>query len=185
MARLHNATGRSTASFDTPRDTDGHRPPEGSSWAWATEEMLSSPAWRAMNLPARRVLDRIILEYLNHNRKENGNLIVTFSDFQRFGIRRASVAKAISDLVALGWIDVISRGGSAIAEFRNPSIYSLTWVSRKDRSPRTNRWKRIQSDHDARRAIMTTGDQARKRKSRAQKRTSKGAVLNPIPDAQV
>jgi hypothetical protein len=123
-----------------------------------------------MSPTARRVLDRLVIEYLSHGRRENGNIIVTYSNFADFGIRRASVAKAIADLVVLGWLDVVSRGGAAYADYRNPSRYALTWLMRKDRSPATNRWKRHKSLGDARRALAGhDGSRELFRKSQAPK----------------
>jgi len=121
-----------------------------------------------MNLAARRVLDRIVLEYLVHGRKENGNLIVTYSDFKRFGVRRASIARAVNELDALGWIDVVERGGAAISDFRNPSRYAVTWVMRKDLTPASNRWRRIQNDRDARKALRDAARRPHKRPSQTQ-----------------
>jgi hypothetical protein len=48
--------------------------------------MRSSPAWLALPDNARRVLDRLELEHMQHGGAENGVLVVTFDDFERHGI---------------------------------------------------------------------------------------------------
>jgi hypothetical protein len=142
MPKSHDATGRTIKGWKSSRQARRNRPPEGSSWIWLTQEILESPAWRAMRFAARKIVDRLIIEHLAHAGTENGNLIATYSDFQQYGLRRrSSIAPAIIEAETIGFIDVIERGGSAYAEFRNPSRYGLAWVDRKDGSPPTNRWK--------------------------------------------
>jgi hypothetical protein len=65
-------------------------------------EMLESAAWASLTFAARRILDRLEIEHANHGGKENGNLPCTYDDFERFGVRRASVAAGIRLLVAGG-----------------------------------------------------------------------------------
>ncbi len=69
-------------------------------------EMLESDAWAALPLAARRVLDRLEVEQANHGGKENGNLICTYGDFERFGIRRPSISAAIRLLEGVGLLEV-------------------------------------------------------------------------------
>ena len=49
-------------------------------------EMLRSPAYRALSLSARRILDRIEIEFANHGGRDNGKLPVTYQNFKDFGI---------------------------------------------------------------------------------------------------
>src|SRR5829696_1304072 len=51
-------------------------------------ELRTSPAWRALPDNARRVLDRLELEHMQHAGGRNGTLICTFDDFAKNGIRR-------------------------------------------------------------------------------------------------
>ena len=39
------------------------------------KQMVESPAWRALSLAARKALDRIEIEHMNHGGAENGKLI--------------------------------------------------------------------------------------------------------------
>jgi hypothetical protein len=158
VPKIHDATGRSIKGWKTSRQARRNRPPEGESWVWLTQEMLESPAWRAMRFAARKIVDRVIIEHLAHAGTENGNLITTYTDFQHFGLRRrSSIAPAIIEAETLGFIDVIERGGSAYAELRNPSRYALAWLGRKDGTPPTNRWKAFDTVADAHKAVRTAG----------------------------
>jgi hypothetical protein len=47
-------------------------------------EMLESPAYRALSLSARRVLDRIEIELAHHGGRDNGGLPVTYHDFEAY-----------------------------------------------------------------------------------------------------
>ncbi len=104
--------------------------------------MIESDAWRALTLPARRVLDRLEIEHAHHGGMENGALICTFDDFARAGVRRQSVARAIRDLERLGFIEVTQRGRRAAGEFYLPSRYRLTYLHTKTGGP-TDEWRRV------------------------------------------
>jgi hypothetical protein len=73
MAKSHNATGRSVKGWKPSREAKRARPPEGSSWIWLTLDMLESPAWRAMRLAARKIVDRLIIEHLTHAGKKTAS----------------------------------------------------------------------------------------------------------------
>jgi len=81
-----------------------------------TEPMLDSPALRVLSLGALRVLFRISLEHLRHNRQNNGNLLVTYEDFVAYGLHRHAVAPAIRELRKLGFIAITRQGGGGNAE---------------------------------------------------------------------
>jgi hypothetical protein len=124
-------------------------PPADEPFVWFTLEMLNSPAWRAMPLCARQVVERVASEHMTHGGNENGKLPITHRDFERYGIRRKSVPYAVAVAVALGWIDVVEQGHRGVAGKRRAAHYALTWVDRWDGSPRTNRWKGIKTDEEA------------------------------------
>lgn len=144
---------RAASGWKSSDQAKHNKPPEGKSWIWMTREMHESPAWLAMPLAARKIIDRLIVEHLAHAGTENGNLISTYSDFEKFEIRRMSIRPAIIAAEVLGFIDVVKRGGSAYAEMRNPSIYSLAWLYRKDGTPPADRWKTFKTVADARKAV--------------------------------
>jgi hypothetical protein len=68
-----------------------NRPPPDGPWVWLTREMIESEAWGPLSLAARRVIDRIMIEHMAHSRTENGNLVVTYRDLKKFGLRRSSL----------------------------------------------------------------------------------------------
>lgn len=103
----HRAMSRKRASY---RSRDIGRPPKDQLWAWYSVDMMRSDAWRDMSINARRVLDLLEIEHLNHGGYENGNLVITYNHFVAGGIRRASIFATIAELERLGWIEV-SRGG--------------------------------------------------------------------------
>src|SRR5580692_2519204 len=85
-------------------------------WVAITRAMLESAARRALSLAARRVLERIEVEHLAHGGCENGKLPVTFKNFEDWGIRPDSIASAIREVVALGFVEVTRRGYGGTAQ---------------------------------------------------------------------
>ncbi|MDB5596251.1 MAG: hypothetical protein JWM36_3212 [Hyphomicrobiales bacterium] len=118
-------------------------------------EMRESVAWWALPNDARRVLDRLEIEHMRHGGSENGSLICTYSDFAKTGIRRASVALAIRQCVALGFLKIAKQGARSRAEFRAPSLYLLTYVNGGGKSPPpTDEWRRLASEEAAALALV-------------------------------
>lgn len=104
-------------------------------------DLLESFAWASLSLAARRCLDRLEIEHAHHGAKENGNLPCTYGDFERFGVRRKSIAPAIRELVAAGLIEITHKGRGGNAEFRQPSRYRLTYLHTRTGAP-TDEWRR-------------------------------------------
>lgn len=132
------------------RFTRLNRPPESSSWAWMTAEMLESPAWRALPPRSLKVIMRVVLEHLKHGGMKNGKLPVTYSDFEQHGVRRRSMFEAIHVAIALGFLDCTEIGKWAGDDARRPSLYGLTWLLPSDRMAASNRWTRIETTQEAR-----------------------------------
>ena len=65
---------------------------------------------------------------MDHGGAENGKLPVTYSDFEKWGVRADSIAGAIRALEALGLIDITRHGYAGAAEKRAPSLYRLTYL---------------------------------------------------------
>jgi hypothetical protein len=103
--------------------------------------MLESEAWCSLSLTARRVLDRVMIEHMAHAGSENGNLVVTYDDFVRFGIRRNSLKSAITQTVTKGWLIITEKGRPSVGPDRWPTRYALGWLPRFDGTPALNRWK--------------------------------------------
>lgn len=129
--------------------------------------MIESDAWAGLSLPARRILDRLEIEHAHHGGVENGNLICTYDDFARAGVRRQSVADALRELETIGFLEVIQRGRRAAGGFHAPSRYRLTYLHTKQSNP-TDEWRRF------------TAPNRRGLKSR-----KPGASLHPAPGAKM
>lgn len=165
--RRHNATGRSSGRLKQHSKSKLEGP-----FVAHTRELLASPVWGVLTLADRRVLDRLELEHMAHGGTENGNLKCTYSDFQQFGIRRASIAKALRRVEALGLIETIERGRIARGEFRFPAIYRVTYLG--GNIPATHEWKRFSTMDDVQRVLAKMDLKNKKR----------GAKVLPLPDAK-
>lgn len=130
-----------------------NRPTPGVPFIWLDQNMLMSDAWRVMSSAASLCLWRILLEHTAHGGQENGNLAVTYDDFEHYGVRRKSIKGALMELAALGWIDVVSPGRAGHGIGRSPGRYALTWLPTVDGAPGTNRWKAIATHSDATEAM--------------------------------
>jgi hypothetical protein len=117
----------------------------GGQFAPHTIEMLRSPAWCALSLSARRVLDRLEIELADHGGVDNGKLPVTYDDFCRYGIHRHAISPAIRETVALGFLVVTEQGRAGNAEFRKPNLFRLTYRHTRNMAP-TDEWRRISTD---------------------------------------
>lgn len=90
--------------------------------------MLESYAYRVLSLSARRLLDRIELENMYHGGAENGQLPVTYEDFENYGIDRGSIAPAMREAVALGFLEIREPGCAGNREHRSPNKFRLTYL---------------------------------------------------------
>jgi hypothetical protein len=115
-------------------------------------EMLESPAYRALSLSAHMVISRIEIELAHHGGNDNGQLPVTVDQFVEYGMHRSSVAPAIRETEALGFI-AVQRGRGGNADYRQPNKFYLTfsnWRGSKAEPP-SHDWKRIKSMEEAER----------------------------------
>jgi hypothetical protein len=74
-----------------------------------------------------------------HAGTANGRLIVTYTDFQKWGIRRESIPGAIEDAHKRGLI-YVGRGRRSYGSKRSPNTYGLGWLPHHDGTPAANRW---------------------------------------------
>jgi len=112
-------------------------------------EMLEAPAYRALSRSAHLVIARIEVELGHHGGNDNGRLPVTTDDFVSYGMHRASVAPAIREAEALGFIRVTERGHGGNAEHRSPNYFLLTFAYARKAQPPTHDWRKIKSDAEA------------------------------------
>jgi hypothetical protein len=114
-----------------------------------TIEMMLSPAWRVLTLAARRVLDRVSIEVRRHGGNQKDGVPVTYKDFEDYGIDHHSIAPAIREVVALGFVDIARPGRGGNADFRRPAMYRATFEYAVDCEP-SHRWRHITSVAEAR-----------------------------------
>jgi hypothetical protein len=114
-------------------------------------EMLESPAYRVLSRSGHMVLARIEIELGHHGGNDNGRLPVTTENFIEYGMHRTSVAPAIREAEALGFIRITERGHGGNAEYRSPNRFYLTYAHTNDskRRPPTDEWRRIKTLEEA------------------------------------
>jgi hypothetical protein len=136
--------------------------------------MLESPAWGALSITARRILDRLELEHLAHGGKENGKLVCTYDDFVKYGARRHSIKLAILQLRQLGFIEVTQWGRQAVGDGRVPSKYRLTYVPTVEPCYQaTHEWRRFKYDEQVWVALGKAENELHEGRRRAGKRRPK------------
>jgi hypothetical protein len=111
-------------------------------------DMLLSSAWAELSLSARRVLDRLEIEYCRSGGMKNGQLVCTHQNFREFGIHDHAVAPGIREAEALGFL-AIHRGRAGNGTYRTPSVYRLTYLPIPDAEP-SDEWRAIESAEQAR-----------------------------------
>ena len=123
-------------------------------WSARLIEMLESPAYRALSCSAHLVISRIEIELAHHDGNDNGRLPVTTANFVEYGMHRTSVAPAIREAEALGFIRVTERGRGGNAEYRAPNLFFLTFAHGRDcgKNPPTHDWRRIKTSKEAEQA---------------------------------
>ncbi len=121
--------------MNKPKHPNG--PPDGDRWAWLTQRMMVSDAWRVAggNINTRRFLDFLLVGFMEHSGKNNGNIKAPFDDLVQIGIGRRFISNSISLAEKVGLVEA-RRGGMRIA-----TSYALTWLPLPDGSPPTNQWQ--------------------------------------------
>ena len=116
-------------------------------WSARLIEMLESPAYRVLSQTGHMVISRIEIELGHHGGNDNGKLPVTVDQFVEYGMHRTSVAPAIREAEALGFIHVTERGRGGNAEYRSPNLFFLTFAHGRDSraQPPTHDWRRIKT----------------------------------------
>jgi hypothetical protein len=81
--------------------------------------------------------------------KANGKgLVVTYEQLRQWGIRKDTIAPAIREVCALGFVAVVEQGRGGNREYRKPSTYRLTYRWADDKPP-THEWRRFKDSEDA------------------------------------
>ncbi len=128
--------------------------------------MLRSPAYCALSLSARRVLDRLEIELADHGGTDNGKLPVTYQDFVRYGLHRQAIYPAIQELVALGFVEVTEQGVAGGTEYRKPNKFRITYrPSDGARGDGTHEWMKITEEEALLVAAMARSTKAPKKQN--------------------
>ena len=118
-------------------------------------EMLELPAYRALSMSAHMALSRIEIELAHHGGRPetNGRLIVTFKDFETYGIHRHAIAPALREAAELGFIEVTEKGCAGNAGYRRANMFRLTFrPCRATPGDGTHEWRRLKTLEEARKA---------------------------------
>jgi hypothetical protein len=120
-------------------------------------EMLESPAYRVLSASGHKVISRIEIELGHHGGNDNGRLPVTTNDFVEYGMHRTSVAPAIREAEALGFIRITERGRGGNAEYRTPNLFFLTYAQSRNsgKHPPTHDWRRFNTLQEAEEAAQS------------------------------
>jgi hypothetical protein len=96
--------------------------------------LLTSPAWRALSVNAKRFVEFLMIEHMRHGGQHNGRLLAPRRQLWDFGIGHHFVSEAIEEAERFGLVDCRRGFG------RHPSTYSLTWLPLGDGTPPSNRF---------------------------------------------
>lgn len=153
-ARRHDRKGRSTcqARKGVPKTRPSDCGVEH--WVWLPVELLMSPAYRALTLAARRILDLVMIEHNGQAGMANGELTLPHTVIEASGVRANSIAPAIRELEGAGLISVRRRGRIAGSPKNKSSLFRLTWLGCWDANgelaPPSHGWKGRTADDVAR-----------------------------------
>ncbi len=134
----HDATGRSSSKRHRSVKLKVNPPPD-QPWIWLATEIMGSPAWRALGINARQLIDRLIIEHRPHAGLENGQLKCTHADLIDYGLSKNKVKDAIDEARILGFVRVVQGGRYACG--RDPNLYRLTFYGDHEGAYPTNEWK--------------------------------------------
>jgi hypothetical protein len=111
-------------------------------------KMLKSPGYRVLSLSAHRALARLEIELYQHGGDDNGRLMVTYDQLVEYGIDRDSIAPAIRELAALGFIEITEQGRAGAGTWHEPNQFRLTF-RHVGRARPTHEWQRIETAEQA------------------------------------
>jgi hypothetical protein len=143
-----------------------------------TIEMLRAPAWSVLSLSARRLLDRIEIELASHGGKDNGQLPITYDDFENYGIERHSIGPAQREVEALGFVEII-LGVAGNADFRRSNMFRLTYRPAEGKRE-TNEWRKIKTEAEAKKIATKARTRYSAAKVRSHKFPSGGKSQIPV-----
>jgi hypothetical protein len=153
-------------------------PPKDERWLWFTKSMVNSAAFQELiqHKGALRVVLRVVIEYLEHDGQDNGRLIVTYDNFEEFGISAPMIPESIDIAEALRFL-IVHRGRKSKKDKRHPNRYGLTFYPIYEEFE-TNDWKRIQTRMEAEAIVERVKE--RRRAEAAKRRVSSPSIAPEV-----
>ena len=75
---------------------------------------------------------------------------MTYADFEGYGIERKSIAPALREVQALGFVRITERGRPSKSDFgRRPNYFELTYIHGARGEDPTHEWKRYETLEEA------------------------------------
>jgi hypothetical protein len=105
-------------------------PPQGSGIAWIPRPrgLLRSQVWASLGIYHLRMLAALECEHVDHGGKQNGSLVLTYSDGEKVGIPRRCFNQTLGWLRKVGLVELEHRGRYAGGALRDPNLYRLTYL---------------------------------------------------------
>ena len=151
---------------------------QGEAFVKLPRELLNSAAWRSLGINARRLLDFLSIEHMNHGGKANGKLLAPRRQLERFGIGSHFISSAIEECERTGLVDCRRGFG------RHPSLYALTWLPLGDGSEPSNRWRAYHPEIIAETGVVTAKQQSLNMTAKQQSFNDETAVTKPVATAK-
>jgi hypothetical protein len=118
--------------------------------------MYKSKVFRALSPWAQILLRCLEDKHLETGGKENGRLSVSYTDFEAWGIRRASIPDLLQEVIDFGFVKKIKKGWFS-PERKYKSEYLLTYVEDAYGNKPTDEWRNV--------VVAVTPKKRRKRKA--------------------
>ena len=106
----------------------------GDTFVPLTRTLLENPKYRALGINARRLIDFLALEHLQHGGAQNGYLLAPRRQLEHAGIGARHVSRAIAEVEKAGLVTVKRGTGKRL------STYALTWLPMGTAPIRTRRY---------------------------------------------
>jgi hypothetical protein len=128
-------------------------------------DMLESPAFDVLSRAALKIMVKLEVAHSHaigthemgsrgvakKGRSDaNGKIVCTYRALELCGVHKNVIAPAIRELVALGFLEVTHKGAGGNADFRDPTLYRLTFLPTEYAGP-TNEWRKFETMEHAER----------------------------------